>query len=1021
MSGEMRPYSLQELLARGFGEYSSFGSIFDIPKERFHRPRGGPGASSGAVLGPAAGPHTQLAQNLLSAWLAGARYFELKTVQKLDRLAVEKPCIDAADECYNTEWSTELTLDQAFDEYLKAWILLHIFDAFLNPEARDGSPDFAFVMSVGYDLAGIKTRGMDKFIERLKDSSGEPLFHEHLEEIRRFAEDPRGIGKDGKASLRVAAAKIQPRICSSVTLSTMHGCPPGEIEDICAYLMEEKGLDTLVKLNPTLLGYEKVQRTLCRLGFEYVSLKEEGFAKDLQYGDAVPMLSRLVRRARKAGRSFGVKLSNTLAAVNTRGALPGGEMYMSGRALYPLTLELAAAIAGEFRGKLPISFSGGVSAWNLGALLDAGIGPVTLATDLLKPGGYARLGQLALIVEEHAAAGSRKAGVDAEVLRVMAEEALKDPRLRKDFRGAARVAAEGPLPIWDCFTATCARTCPIAQDVPEYIRLAETGRFPEAFAVIHEKNPLPFMTGYLCDHQCTGNCARLDWEGAVRIRDVKRICAEKGYAEFRGMGRHLWNITAPRGVKAAIVGAGPAGLAAAAFLAREGIGAHVFERESEPGGVVRYLLPGFRVPADAVEKDVSLIRDLGVSFHFGETSGLGMDALKTRGFRHVLVAIGAGSSRSIGIQGAVEALAFLKSFRGDPSAVELGGRVVVIGAGDTAMDAARAAKRCPGVREVRIVYRRSRAEMPASSEEYESARDEGILFDFLLSPEARTAEGLECRVMEMGPADESGRARPVPTSRTRIIPADSIISAAGAEPDTRALSDLGIDAAAKPRVNPETQETSIDGVYLIGDAAEGAQTIVKAIASARRAVDHICLKEGGILRRPAPLQKEDRRVISVRRGGLLPSASAGSGDDALCATEAARCLSCQSACLKCVEVCPNRANTIVEIPGFRDAVQIVHLDAPCNECGNCATFCPWNGKPYRDKLTVYADAASFAAGENPGFYVTGGAGGLRLGERAWEFVMDGSSGIPPTVGDERARSVISVIRKERPWLLGGSR
>jgi putative selenate reductase len=189
-----------------------------------------------------------------------------------------------------------------------------------------------------------------------------------------------------------------------------------------------------------------------------------------------------------------------------------------------------------------------------------------------------------------------------------------------------------------------------------------------------------------------------------------------------------------------------------------------------------------------VEKDVSLIRDMGVTFHFDQSGDLTADGLAAAGFRHVVYAVGASSGRDCGIPEALDALELLRSFRADPAGPRLGARVAVIGAGDTAMDAARAAGRCQGVREVRIVYRRSPAERPASREEYESARDEGVLFDFLLSPEKLSAAGLECRVMETGPADETGRARPIPTSRTRTVPADSVIAAVGAEPDARALA-----------------------------------------------------------------------------------------------------------------------------------------------------------------------------------------------------------------------------------------
>ena len=1021
MASEMRPFTYRELLSRAFTEYGRFGSVFDIPRECFSVPaRGAP------AIGPAAGPHTQLAQNILCAWLSGARYIELKTVQKLDHLSVDKPCIDAADEGYNTEWSTELTLDQAYDEYLKAWFLLHVWEAFLFPGTEHPRPGFSFTMSVGYDLAGIKSPAMDLFISRMKSSSREPMFDRYVEETRAFIADPAVRGNAGTAeALRSAAGSIRPEICASVTLSTMHGCPPGEIEAICAYLMEEKGLDTLVKLNPTLLGHLRASEILSHFGFGYIPLTPEGFSKDLPYGDAVPMLRRLLKLARGKGRSFGVKLSNTLAAVNARGVLPGGEMYMSGRALYPLTLELAARMAEDFKGELPISFSGGASARNLAVLLEAGIGPVTMATDFLKPGGYARLNRLAQIAADYVdpsraapakavkaapAQAARQTSPHAAALRRAVRAAWDDPRLFKEFRGSSPVSADGPLPLWDCFTATCVRSCPIHQDVPGYIRLAGQGRFADALSLILEKNPLPFMTGYLCDHQCMANCARLDWEGAVRIRDVKKVCAETGYDELRAAVTHLGGKRPARGAKAAVIGAGPAGLAAAAFLLREGFEVHVFEREREPGGVVRHLLPGFRVPAHAVEKDVSLIADLGAVFHFGASAGLTVEALRSEGFGSVIVATGAEKVRSIGIEGALSALDFLRQFRADAGSLRPGKRVAVIGAGDTAMDAARAAARCRGVREVRIVYRRSRAEMPASLEEYQGARADGIVFDFMLSPESYSAGRLTCRVMTPGPVDESGRARPVPTNEMRIIPADTVIAAAGAEPDAEALAGLGA-AGAQP------------GVFVIGDAASGAQTIVKAIASARRAADEICARDGDVARAAGEPPREELGHVRARRTGEIPASSPDADDPSVCGTEAARCLACDAVCLKCVEVCPNRANTIVAVPGFHDAVQVVHLDGPCNECGNCATFCPWDGKPYRDKFTVYADEASFSAGVNPGFFAAWkagrAAGKLRADGHVREFVCDENMSIPAAAADNPARALISAILRERPWLTGG--
>jgi putative selenate reductase len=1026
MSDRMRPVPFRELVLRSLAEYRVKGSIFDIPQAHFwtpSRPRTARIFSSSAdnPVGPAAGPHTQLSQNIVAAWLAGGRYIELKTVQKLDALTVEKPCIDAADEGYNVEWSTELSLDQAYDEYLKAWLVVHVLQTLLSQPSRPAGT--LFNMSVGYDLEGIKTERMDRFIDRLIDSSKEPLLARYLQELADLAADPSLLDntpwRDKAGSLRELPSRIPARICSSVTLSTMHGCPPGEIESICAYMLERKKLDTLVKLNPTLLGYDRARELLSQLGFGSVTLKPEGFAKDLQYGAAVPMLTRLLALGRRQGKHFGAKLSNTLAAANTRKVLPGEEMYMSGRALYPLTVNLAGSLAREFKGSLPLSFSGGISAWNIGEILDAGIRPITLATDLLKPGGYARLKELAEICEAHDASWNMTR-VNPRRAERAAEAAQDASHLRKEFRGTEAVRVAGPLPLFDCFVAPCTTACPINQDVPEYIHLAGEGRYEEAFEAIYRLNPLPFMTGYLCDHACTGNCTRMDWEGAVRIREVKRIAAERGYDAFRARGTLAARKSPDRGAKAAVVGAGPAGLAAASFLSREGFEVHVFERESAAGGIVRWLLPPFRIPQEAVEKDASLLFDLGVRFHYGVHELPPAADLKAQGYRYVLAGIGAEADREAGVPGALEVLGFLRRFRSEPSTLRLGRKVVVVGAGDTAMDAARAARRCRGVKDVRIVYRRSEQEMPASRDEYESARAEGIRFHFHRAPESWSpGAALVCRVMEPGAPDESGRSRPVPTASTEDFAADTVITAVGADVDAAAIGRLGLGGP----IDPETQETAVPGVFLIGDAAQGAATIVKAIASARRAVGAILARDPGTGAREISrwgLPAEDAARLRGLRDGLIPVSGPDARDEAVRVTESSRCLGCRALCIKCVEVCPNRANTLVKVKeGFRDEFQIVHLDAFCNECGNCATFCPWDGRPYRDKLTVFAGEQDFRDSTNPGFFLRGGKGLIRVGDRIDGLALD-AAGNPVGSMDPTVAAAVRAIVRDYPFLLGGA-
>jgi putative selenate reductase len=1008
MSGVMRPIPYRDLVLGSLAQLRARGTVFDIPVEHFFRPAAGSGEP---LLGPAAGPHTQLAQNILCAYLCGARAMELKTVQKLDRLEIAKPCIDAADEGYNVEWSQELDLDASYDEYLKAWFALHVAEAMLTVAAPT-VPSFAFTMSVGYDLEGIRMEKVDRFIRRLIDSSTEPLFDRYRHETAELARRPRlleGTPWEGNATaLAGVADTIRPRLSSSVTLSTMHGCPPGEIEAISRYLLEEKRLDTLVKLNPTLLGHDRVRAILDGLGYDYVRLDPHGFEKDIAWTSAVPMLRRLLDVARRAGRTFGVKLTNTLATANTRGVLPGAEMYLSGRALYPLSIGLAADLAAEFGGRLPMSLSGGVAAWNIAAVLDAGIRPVTLATDLLKPGGYSRLRQLAEIAEAHAGGTRRAARVTVAKLRKLADAAIREPRCRKDWRGFEPVRVEGPLPLFDCFVAPCVEACPIGQDVPGYIRLAGQGRLAEAFALVHEDNPLPFITAQLCDHQCMAACTRRDWEGPVLIRDMKRIVADAGCGEFRTAGWLARRRVPSRGVKVAVIGAGPAGLAAASFLAREGFEVRVHEREREPGGVIRHTVPGFRVPDEAIRRDVALLGDLGVRFAF-ESSPTAA-ALHADGARYVLAGIGAPLDRGIGIEGARGALEFLRDFRADPRRPAPGRSVVVVGAGDTAMDAARAARRCRGVRDVTVVYRRTEREMPASREEYEDARAEGVVFRFLAAPERWTDRTLTCRVMALGEAGPDGRPRPVPTDGTFTIAADSVIAATGS----------GADPSARAALEGE-------GAIVIGDAATGPATIVQAIASARKAVRAIVEREGGArwkALRPgfgAPADPLDLRTTRDRTVPASEGRRRGrAADAALRTVESTRCLGCEALCLKCVEVCPNRANTYVAVrDGLRDAVQVVHLDALCNECGNCATFCPWDGKPYTDKLTVFVAEEDFRASANPGFLVDGHRLLVRLDGIVQEAAIGADGSVPADIAVP-ARAVIQAVLRDHRSVLGGS-
>lgn len=896
-------------------------------------------------MGPAAGPHTQLTQNIVAAYYAGSRFFELKTVQVIDGedLPVSKPCIKADDEGYNCEWSTELTVFQAQEEYIKAWFLLHLIAKEYGPGAMDG---FQFNMSVGYDLEGIKSLKVNSFIDSMMDAGNTEIFQSCKAYLQEHAECFQNMTRED-------ILKISSQICNSVTLSTLHGCPPQEIEKIAVYLMKEKGLHTFIKCNPTLLGYEFARKTMDDMGYDYVSFGDFHFLDDLQYGDAVPMLKRLMACAKESQLEFGVKITNTFPVDVKNQELPSEEMYMSGKSLYPLSISLAAKLSKDFDGKLRISYSGGADYHNIRAVTDAGIWPVTVATTLLKPGGYQRLLQLA---EDLEGGHLEFNGVDVKKAAKLAEDAVLDLHHKKAAKPLPVKTLRKQVPLIDCYTAPCKEGCPIHQDITTYLQLSEEGKYDDAMKVIAEKNPLPFITGTICAHNCMSMCNRNHYEEPVNIRGVKLLCAAGGYdALIKDIQKGEL-----RGKKTAIVGGGPAGLAAAYFLTKNGMPATIFEKSGSLGGVVKHVIPDFRIPDEAILKDVALSLAYGAEVRLN-TLVTDLEALKKEGFDYIILAAGAGRHGVLKLEkgDARNALDFLAQFKETGGKENLGKNVAVIGGGNTAMDTARAAKKTDGVEHVYLVYRRTRRYMPADEEELIMALEDGVEFKELLSPASYKDEKLICKKMKLSHTDASGRRGITETGETMEIPVHTVIAAVGEQvpADFYEANGIHVNDRGRVLVNEKTLETSQSGVYAIGDGLYGPKTVVEAMRDARLAAEAILGKKAA---KDYEDTVSDLGKLYDRRGILEETGEYKE--------EGKRCLGCSNICENCAEVCPNRANLALPIPGL-SSHQIVHVDYLCNECGNCKSFCPYDSAPYLDKFTLFANETDMNNSRNEGFVV----------------------------------------------------
>ena len=950
MSEVMTPMSFEQLVEWVLQEKKKRGTVFG--QHHAYRADGTHnrtmfGRTLETPIGPAAGPHTQMTQNIVAAYYAGSRFFELKTVQIMDgeelAACINRPCIKADDEGYNCEWSTELTVPQAMEEYIKAWFLLKVIAKEFGLGDMNG---FQFNVSVGYDLAGIQSPKVDTFLNSMKHAEDTEIFKHCKAYLLEHADWFEHVTTED-------IEQIPPEICNSVTLSTLHGCPPQEIERIAMYLLTEKGFHTFVKCNPTLLGYEFARKTMDEMGYDYIQFGDFHFKDDLQYEDAVPMLTRLMNTAKERNLEFGVKITNTFPVDVKQNELPSEEMYMSGKSLYPLSISLAAKLAKEFDGRLRISYSGGADYYNIERIVDAGIWPVTVATTLLKPGGYQRLTQMAKLLDKENAPFEK---IDVEAAGKLAKEAVKDPHHVKAMKPFPSRKMKKEVPLMDCFVAPCKEGCPIHQDITTYLQLVGEEKYEEAMEVITEKNPLPFITGTICAHNCMSKCTRNFYETPVHIREMKLKAAENGYEAL------LEKLPVPavtKAGKAAVIGGGPAGMAAAYFLRKGGMEVTLFEAKESLGGVVRHVIPPFRISEDAIEKDAEILRKMQVDIRCN-TKVESLEELKKQGYTKIVLAVGAPVQGSLKLESGMpkNALEFLAEFKQTDGKVSLGKHVVVIGGGNTAMDTARAAKRNAGVEHVYLIYRRTRRYMPADEEELVMALEDGVEFKELLSPVKLENGQLFCKVMQLSDYDVSGRRGVTETGETVWVPADTVIAAVGEKVPTDWYQANGLAVSEKGRlyVDEKTLKTSDDNVYAAGDGLYGPATVVEAIRDGRKVAEAIA---GEVLACDFDKLAEEEKVYAKR--GVLKEEQKET-------KEAGRCLGCSTICENCVEVCPNRANIAIQVPGM-EKHQIIHVDYLCNECGNCKSFCPYSSAPYLDKFTLFETEADMENSKNQGFAV----------------------------------------------------
>lgn len=441
----------------------------------------------------------------------------------------------------------------------------------------------------------------------------------------------------------------------------------------------------------------------------------------------------------------------------------------------------------------------------------------------------------------------------------------QDPMVRnRNFQEVATgyteaIALDEAQRCLNCKNKPCMQGCPVHIDIPSFIKEIVNGNYEGAYGVITQQSSLPAICGRVCpqESQCEKYCVRAIKGEAVGIGRLERFVADTHNASNPPVPER----PEPNGHKVAVVGSGPAGLACASDLAKKGYAVTIFEALHLAGGVLVYGIPEFRLPKTIVQKEIDNLKAMGVELKTNMVIGktISIDELLEDGFEAICVGTGAGLPRFMGIpgenlKGVYSANEFLtrvnlmKAYReGADTPIQHAKKVVVVGGGNVAMDAARSAMRL-GAEEVSIVYRRSEEELPARKEEVEHAKEEGIIFNLLrnptriLSDENGFVSGIECIKMELGEPDESGRRRPVEQPGSEFeIEADCVIIAIGTSPNPLIKSTTeGLETERHGCiVTDEVGKTSREGIYAVGDAVTGAATVILAMGAGKTAAKAI--------------------------------------------------------------------------------------------------------------------------------------------------------------------------------------